>query len=250
MSMTDEEYAAVLRALAAKHLRSPRSRGSVNPDVPWQKRVDEVYALARLVNAVAADPAPDRQLLELIGQKLKQVKPVRIAETALEDVGILSALEDAPLLVLGQFRRTAFPTEDIAFLRRAGFTDDEIEVLVQTVVLYNEQSALLSTSWSSDRETQIETKVVTPSQALQSGAIALDKAADELARGPEQPAKKRKLFNGIGKLLAGSVMGLGNALVATGAILSPNPAIGSVAIASGAAAVGSILAGIGDLRGE
>ena len=66
----------------------------------------------------------------------------------------------------------------------------------------------------------------------------------------QSPAKKRKIFNGIGKVLAGSILGVGNALVAGGTIAAPNPATAYIAIISASGAVGSFFSAIGDFKGE
>lgn len=62
--------------------------------------------------------------------------------------------------------------------------------------------------------------------------------------------KKRKIFSGVGKILAGAIAGGGNALLGLGTIAAPNPATGYAVIASCGLAVGSFCQGIGDLRGE
>lgn len=62
--------------------------------------------------------------------------------------------------------------------------------------------------------------------------------------------RREKIFNGIGKILAGAVAAAGNLLLATGTIVAPNPATAYGVIGSSALAVGSICQGIGDLRGE
>ena len=62
--------------------------------------------------------------------------------------------------------------------------------------------------------------------------------------------KKRKVLNGVGKILAGAVTGIGNVLLATGTIAAPNPATAYGVIGSSALAIGSICQGMGDLRGE
>jgi len=67
---------------------------------------------------------------------------------------------------------------------------------------------------------------------------------------PQEQKKKRKIFNGNGKLLGGSAAGIGNVLLLTGSIIAPNPATIYAAIASGGIAVSTLFGGIGDLRGE
>jgi len=61
---------------------------------------------------------------------------------------------------------------------------------------------------------------------------------------------RRKLFNGVGKILVGVVTGAGNILLAAGTIAAPNPATVYGVIGSSALAIGGICQGIGDLRGE
>lgn len=250
--MTDEEYTSLLRALAVKYLRLPRDSfadtriPSATPQVRWQDHVQDVYALARLLNAAAADPIPDERLLKVLGMKLQEASPLQIATSAMEDVGILDGLEEAPFLVFREFRRSAFPDEDIEILRRVGLTNEEIEVLIPTIVFHTQHLGDLSLN-------RLNTTFGVPTRVLQDASTTLDEAAEELTKSSQlavAPMKKRKLFNGIGKLLAGSVMGIGNALIATGTVLAPNPATGYIAIASGAGAIGSLMAGIGDLKGE
>jgi len=64
------------------------------------------------------------------------------------------------------------------------------------------------------------------------------------------PKRKRKILNGVGKVLAGSIGGLSNVLLFTGTILAPNPATAAGGLASGAVAISAIFGGLGDLRGE
>jgi hypothetical protein len=73
---------------------------------------------------------------------------------------------------------------------------------------------------------------------------------DNTAKNSIPEKKKKKICNGIGKILQGGVLGVGNILLGTGSIIAPNPAIAAGIIASSAAAVGSICQGLGDLRGE
>ena len=88
-------------------------------------------------------------------------------------------------------------------------------------------------------------------------------AHDELKRAPERlislsnnssashvEVKKKRIFNDIGKILAGAVTAAGNLSLATGTVIAPNPATAYGVIASSAIAVGSTRQGIGDLRGE
>lgn len=249
--MTPDEYRDLLKALAAKHIRAPRfdqNRPPFHDGDQWLHLLDDVSALARLANAVAADRRQDEQLLHVLRRRLAEESPVELATSMMDEVGILDALDDAQSLVFGNFSRSAVPEEDIELLRRAGFSNAEIEVLLALAVEYAHKMAEERNKfgrWSGPRGPLEST-----SEILEDAVKALREATEKLGQVPEPPKKKRKLFNGIGKLLGGSVMGIGNALVATGTILAPNPATGSIAIASGAGAVVSMMAGIGDLRGE
>ena len=247
--MTDEEYQRLLSALAGKHLRglhANRQRGPVLPEESLRVRLEEISSLARLVNAAAADRRDDDELHHLLARRLREDSPIENATDAMDAVGLLDALDDAPAVVFGEFRRQVVPAEDVEMLKRAGFTDDEIEILLALAVEYAHR--LGAEPYFVPPTNYHEVRRATA--VLEDAARVLREATDRLSAPPEAPKKKRKLFNGIGKLLGGAVMGVGNALVATGTILAPNPATGSIAIASGAGAIASLMAGIGDLRGE
>ncbi len=78
----------------------------------------------------------------------------------------------------------------------------------------------------------------------------LEKAMSDSAKDREAQPKKRKILNGIGKILGGAIAGAGNVLLLFGTIVAPNPATGYGAIASSAIAVAGVMQGAGDLRGE
>lgn len=81
-------------------------------------------------------------------------------------------------------------------------------------------------------------------------ADRLDKALSESAKERRPEPRKRKILNGIGKILGGAIAGAGNVLLFCGTIVAPNPATGYGAIASSAIAVAGVMQGAGDLRGE
>ena len=87
-------------------------------------------------------------------------------------------------------------------------------------------------------------------EELKRAGERLGEVASEQERSEASQRKKRKLFNGIGKILAGTIAGAGNLMLAAGTIVAPNPATAYGVIASSALAVGGICQGIGDLRGE
>jgi hypothetical protein len=139
-----------------------------------------------------------------------------------------------PELVFAHFRRAAIPREDLEFLLNAGFTQAEVDVLL-AIAVYT--------------AAKVGSRV--PSAIVNEAAVALEQTVPTLTEPQVAPApKKRKLLNGIGKLLGGAVAGVGNALLLTGTLTAPNPATGYAAVASGGLAVSTFLAGLGDLRGE
>jgi hypothetical protein len=231
--MTDDEYTRLLSALAGKHLRSPRQG-----NVQLERDLETLSSTARLLKAVS-ERRDDQFLLDHLLQELNKDSPIERAGRHLEEVGILDALDEAPSLVFGHLRRSVVPREDIEFLRRAGYTDDEIEVLLAVAI---------------DQARVLANRTELPSEVVGRASEALSRAAQLLPAwgipaAPEE-RKKRKILNGIGKILGGAIAGVGNALLVAGTIAAPNPATASGAIASGGIALSSLFAGMGDLRGE
>ncbi len=158
----------------------------------------------------------------------------------MREAGVLVALDVAPDVTFAELRRNAIPDEDLRLLRDAGVDDPEAEITI--LIHYGRK--------------RVGNREAIPS------AIAKE-ARDEFKRAPERilglsndpsashvEVKKKKLFNGIGKILAGAVTAAGNLLLATGTVMAPNPATAYGVIGSSALAVGSICQGIGDLRWE
>lgn len=248
--MTDEEYLRFLTALAGKHLRYPRPS---LPFIPYFGQLDELRAALDRVSGtlrllkVVKDPE-DPALPDYLIKNLRDFRayeedaglrysPVRIAVDQMEAVGILDALDDAPDLVLGELRRSAIPGEEEEVLRSAGFDGHDIEVLL-TLAVHQAHALALSKKLPSDIAEEAARTLPTVLKDLKSPP-------------PEMPAKKkRKILNGIGKLLGGAVAGIGNVLLVTGTLAAPNPATGYAAIASGGIAVSSFFAGLGDIKGE
>lgn len=229
-AMTDEEYLHFLTALAGKHLRYPQPHQAAD----LRKALDHVSGTFHLLKVVK-----DREDTVLLNHLIDDLEdsPVRKAKEGMEASGILDALDDAHDVVLGELRRSAIPRQDEEYLRRAGFDTDDIEVLL--VLAVHRAHALGLTD-------------KLPSDIVDEAAQAMQTALQSL-RQPEGllPAKKkRKIFNGIGKLLGGAVLGMGNVLLVTGTLVAPNPATAYGAIVSGGTAIASFFAGIGDLKGE
>jgi hypothetical protein len=232
--MTDDDYAELLNALAAKQLKWYRVDPLYVVDI--RHELERVTGCAHILKAVARRLG-DEALLAKLAAELER-SPLEIASLLMEEAGILDALDEAPNLIFRECRCSAVPAENIEFLRRAGFSDAEINILLFLVAENAEKLVWGDTD---------------PSQILEEARRTLPASVSILlpqAPGPVSERKKRKILNGIGNLLGGSVAGIGNVLLATGTFLAPNPATGATAIASGALAVSSIFAGLGDLRGE
>jgi hypothetical protein len=163
--------------------------------------------------------------------------PVDLTVSALRESNLAEALDDAGEIVLGELRRMSIPHDDIILLRQAGFTDDEVEVFLSVSIKEAHRLAV---------STNMMARTLNLREEFKALAIKFP-APKELTKSTKT---KRKLFNGIGKILGGSVAGIGNALMATGTIVAPNPATAYGAIASAGIAISGIFAGIGDLRGE
>jgi hypothetical protein len=240
-AMTDEEYLHFLTALAGKHLRNPLRVDLIEPRFV----LDRVSGTSHFLKAVMHhdDPALLNGLINALeGLSFRDVEysPVNITVTYMETSGILDALDDAPDLVLGELRRSSIPREDEAFLRSAGFDTNDIEVLL-TLAVHRAHALALSGKLPSDIAEEATKALPTALQALRPPPTQED---------PLPPRKKRKILNGIGKLLGGAAAGIGNVALVASTLTAPNPATGAAAIASGGVAVSSFFAGLGDLRGE
>jgi hypothetical protein len=200
--------------------------------------IAKLSSTARFVRAVG-ERSENLDLVNALGKELDSWHVQHVVDE-MRETGVLSALDEAPDITFAELRRNAIPDEDVRLLQGAGVDDPEAEI---TILIHYARKRL------GHRE-------ATPS------ALA-EKARDELKRAPERviglssnssaghvEVKKKKLFNGMGKILAGTVTAAGNLLLATGTLMAPNPATGYGVIASSALAVGSICQGIGDLRGE
>jgi hypothetical protein len=154
--------------------------------------------------------------------------------------GVMSALDEAPEITFGELRRSVIPELDVRLLREAGVDDAEAEI---TILIQCARKRL------GNRD-------ATPSAQVEKASEELHYAAKHLVQFPyeenvgQREKKKKKLFNGIGKILAGTVTAAGNLLLVTGTIIAPNPATAYAGIGSSAIAVTSIFQGLGDLRGE
>lgn len=242
--MNDKDYQRLLRALAAKHLAAePWMRREVlyliNVDQDLRHDLESLSVSARLLKLIQRRPGDTALEDKLREDLLQQPSPIERTTRALQMTGILAALEEAGPVVFAELRRKAIPEEDSQFLREAGYTDAEIEILFAVAIHY----ARTNRAFSENVYRQL-------TEATEAFQEAVERLEQVNALGNEATVKKRKIFNGIGKVLGGTIAGVGNALMATGTILAPNPATAAGAIASAAVAVPAIMCGIGDLRGE
>jgi hypothetical protein len=236
--MTDEEYKHFLTALAGKHFKNRLPLINLDNVRMELARASEASLLLKMMRN-SIDPNTSQHFYSPLFQRLQQDSPVKKAVEQMDAAGILDALDDAPSLVLGELRQSAIPKQDEDFLRSAGFDDNEIEVFFTLAI---DKAHTLALNNNNKLPSEIAWEAVNVFSA---------KVNKLLKEPPAEPfKKKRKTFNGIGKLLGGAVTGLSNVLLATGTIAAPNPATAYGAIACGAVAVASLFAGLGDLRGE
>jgi hypothetical protein len=244
--MGDEEFRVYLNALACRHLRYLQlSRRHLHFPGEFQHELEELIRLCQLARMGAASPG-DGELIKMIAKRLKDREyQLRHAIEAMEQAGVLDAIDEDPATLFSNVRISALPPEDKELLGQTGHSAPDAEL-----VLITEYSR---THLARDRYQERK-----PSAIIRDAPGAVERAVGQLAE-PEEgdvatnsvpEKKKRKICNGIGKILQGGVLGVGNILVGAGSIVAPNPAIAAGVIASGAIAVGSICQGLGDLRGE
>ncbi len=184
------------------------------------------------------------QLVALLVRALKRRNPIDRVYRALETSGVLDALDDTPEVTFRHLRRTAIPPDDIYLLRKAGYTDDEIEVLLVSALE-------MAHRFNPDLQLEKPSSTLHHAQRTFDGALeSLSEAGSQTSLKEDPPRKKRKILNGIGGLLGGAILGVGNVLIGAGMIAAPNPAIAAGVIASGGLAVSQVLKAVGDLRGE
>jgi hypothetical protein len=246
VTMSDEEYRDWLLALAQRYLRMPvchplfGANREVLPD-----RLSGMSSTARFARAVS-DRSFRAELLSALAQELRYACLAQFA-SEMDKTGVLAALDELPELTFGQLRRSVIPEEDVISLRQAGVSDPEAEIALMI------QHARLRLGRPHFRPSEI---TFSAQPELYRAADRLDAMSKYLAAPKEKPQmpddikKPKKLFNGIGKILNGTVTGLANFLIGTGAILAPNPAVTAGVLASSALAIGFISQRIGDLRGE
>ena len=233
--MTDAEYQELLDALARKHLRFRTIRHRIETE-EIAFLIERLSATSRLTLA-AADRPDSEDLRHALTDELRRA-PVNIAVGWMERAGVIDALEEGDDLIFENLRRSAIPAEDVDLLRDAGVRDPEAEITI--LIRYTQRHVGRHGTRPADVLASANDRI--PAR----GGSLSESSNVEMPR----PAIKRKIFSGIGKILAGTVTGLGNTLLGLGTVVAPNPATAYGVIASAAIAVGSVCQGIGDLRGE
>jgi hypothetical protein len=240
--MTDDEYRDYLAALARKHLRVSAIHrfGPASAMEHLHYDIERLSSVARFARAVS-ERAGSPELLKALGEELRHAYVDHLVHV-MEESGVLPALDEAPDITFAEFRRSVIPEEDVYLLRRAGVEDPDAEI---TLLIQYVRRRLPGREGSpSDLVKHAEEELKRAAEGL----IAMAQSSGNEAARSE--TKKRRLFNGIGKILGGAITGAGNLLLATGTVAAPNPATAYGVIGSSALAVGSICQGIGDLRGE
>src|SRR5580700_465710 len=230
-TLTDEEYLQRLDALAQKHLQFGRlEKLRSKRGVYLAEQIDRLSSIVRLANALAGRPAGSE--VEVLVNAIRK-SDVRGVMDALDYTGLLAALDEQPRVTLGQLRRSAIPVQDVDLLKWSGISDPEAEIA--TIINHAREHF---GGWDAPALQTV----------IDDAEPALHRAADVLAAEPQEGMKKRKLFNGIGKILGGTIAAAGNVLLATG-MVTFGPGFAAAAIASSGLAISGISQGIGDLLG-
>jgi hypothetical protein len=245
--MSDAEYREFLDALARKHLRLSQLHRKHFMELDHLS-----YMLGRLQNlrrllSVAEQDTHDDEMLRLLAKKLKD-SHIESVLNDMERSGVLAAIEEDPLTLFTNLRRSAIPDEDIEMLRAAGVSDPEAEVLL---IIHYCRTHLGQDRYNRNLDIRDPIEIARQAEpVLERVAKWLGGDGDSVSPEKIGDKKKRKWFNGIGKILSGGVLGAGNVLLGCGGVIAPNPAIAYGVIGSCAVAIGSLCQGVGDLRGE
>jgi hypothetical protein len=103
--MSDEEYLAWLAALARKHLLLGKL---TRPTV--ERAVERLSSAARFAKVVR-DRIDSSQLVKELAEELREVNVNQVVD-ALDNTGVLDALDELPEVTFGQLRRSAIPEDD------------------------------------------------------------------------------------------------------------------------------------------
>jgi len=239
MMATESEYRAILEAIAKKYLKPFRLGRHFHPEGDHLQYVLDEMVKSALFVKVVQDRCDNLDLYKPLGEELQYGAHMNDVRYAFERSGVQEALDENQAAIFEDLSPAVIPAVDIELLRKSGFDEPEAELLL--ICLYARKH-LISRDYR-------------PSSILNNAETEIRNAAQELLKvDPDSKndtvKKPRKWFNGIGKILAGGITGLGNLLLGIGSIPSAGPASTHVTIGSCALAIGAISQGIGDLRGE
>src|SRR5207247_11331967 len=123
-----------LTALAPNHLQLPALyRVAVYPFPPvdyLSQELDHLASVSRFVRVVRDRSGDgDAPLRNALANELRNTRLDPVIK-ALDDTGVLDALDEGASIVFANLRRSVIPEEDIHFLRRAGVEDPEAEITI------------------------------------------------------------------------------------------------------------------------
>lgn len=255
---------ALLDAIASVelHLDSPALRMRA---ADYRARMSEIAIIAQLTH-VLRDQPDSIEKHRTLGEALmwSGQTPVALLMEVFDESGMTDALNSHLDPIADGLARKDLPDEDVDFVRGCGSKDPESEILLALahVRSLSQRQSIFRYGRLPPRGDGLASTVLTEADmALRDAAAKLigeygasgpaKKQASSNGSGtPSTSAKKRKIFNGIGRILTGVVGGTGNVLIGVGTIPVSGGASAAAVIASAAAALGFLMQGIGDLRGE
>jgi hypothetical protein len=236
--LNDEEYRELLEAIGRRYLRLHRLGGLFPKGFEHgAHEIDDLCSKYRIVYAIAERAGSRRWY----GPLYEELRYLHLPTSILDDAGVFDALDENTELVFAHLSRSVVPAEDIELLRRSGIEEAEAEV---TIIVHCCRHLARSSNFR-------------PSATMREAPKRLKEAIDALSENSgnsvsqtDAPAKPRRYFTGIGRILSGAVAGTGNVLLGVGAIPATGGTSAAAVFASSALAVGLVSQGIGDLRGE
>lgn len=211
-----------------------------------RRAMKKLAATARLAH-VAAERPSDTSMDATLASELRAAAHSP-AFDIFERSRVTEVLDENGPLVFRELTSASVPPEDSVFLAECGIKDPKAEI---TISLRRLKAGYWPESDDGRRTARIleysRMEIVRVSQELSRPDA---QAAPNASAENQQPKKRRKIFNGVGKILSGVVAGTGNVLIGAGAIPASGGTAAAAVIASASVSVGVIMQGIGDLRGE
>lgn len=232
MNLNDEEYAALLDALAREYIILPVQDKSLDL-MPLDQAFDK---LLRATNDCKNLRMFDKESINAFLDTVKRV----------DNSGLADALDYADGLVVRELRRSFIPDVDLKFLKAAGFDPEPTLVLLINSARHSPPCKKTLEIWK-DGEKKIKYSVDKDNKTK----------FDEFTQDNISPSKreKRKWFSGLGKVFGAAAVVTGNFVAAAG---SSGTSIGPLLAAKGstellacaAASIPLLGMGLQDLTGE